>query len=132
MGAVDVRQAPPFFDKIYAASVHGLGRMQIAKKEGQRKAVEERAQRRRRRLMKRTVYTWRQATAEVVRVRQLMARIRGRLLAIELGRAFEGWAYRVHAWVRARKVSTKALSFCCAPTVFLSKTVPFLAVLLGR
>eukprot|EP01051_Picozoa_sp_SAG22_P034302 SAG22_NODE_15491_length_347_cov_1.254032_1_plen_100_part_10 len=29
----------------------------------------------------------------------------------------------------AKQVSCKALSFCCASTAFLSKTVPFLAVL---
>eukprot|EP01051_Picozoa_sp_SAG22_P015916 SAG22_NODE_2154_length_2921_cov_1.131467_4_plen_130_part_00 len=31
-----------------------------------------------------------------------------------------------------QEVRTKALSFCCASTVFLSKTVPFLAVSLDR
>eukprot|EP01051_Picozoa_sp_SAG22_P001532 SAG22_NODE_61_length_23387_cov_34.380582_20_plen_444_part_00 len=33
---------------------------------------------------------------------------------------------------KLHQVSSKARSFCCAPTVFLSKTVPFLAVLLHQ
>eukprot|EP01051_Picozoa_sp_SAG22_P025471 SAG22_NODE_7561_length_728_cov_1.941176_1_plen_102_part_10 len=40
--------------------------------------------------------------------------------------------YQVGAGTAAVAVSCKALSFCCAPTVFLSKTVPFLAVHLQR
>eukprot|EP01051_Picozoa_sp_SAG22_P003589 SAG22_NODE_177_length_16160_cov_41.299296_11_plen_610_part_00 len=38
--------------------------------------------------------------------------------------------YECHGF--ERPVSSKALSFCCAPTVFLAKTVPFLAVCLSQ
>eukprot|EP01051_Picozoa_sp_SAG22_P015273 SAG22_NODE_1970_length_3231_cov_4.101533_6_plen_227_part_00 len=43
-----------------------------------------------------------------------------------------GWGMELAGTAGALRVSCKALSFCCAPTVFLSKTVSFHAVCLAR